>query len=689
LRLAFAIFRYFPFGGLQRDMLSMAQEARVRGHQVTVFCGEWEGDKPKDIEVVIVESRSWFGNVKSNHLKNNNVKSFVHNFEQIYQSNNFDLLIGFNKMPNLDVYFAGDSCFAQKAYEERNWLYRLTPRARLYLHYEKAVFDSLSKTHILSIADAECKCFARYYGTVKSRFHTLPPGISRAQFFCQEPLLARKKIRTELGVDDHTKIILCLGSGFKTKGLDRSIAAFSQLQNGSVSNYALIVVGADSLRRYAAQAQRLGVGKQVIFLGGRKDIADILQAADVLFHPAYRELAGNVILEAMLAGKPVITTDVCGFAHYVAEHNMGLVISAPYSLEQIVTALHKVLQINASLWQSRAQEFAATADVFSRQVQALNTLEKIVEQKRSPTLSEVASEWVEESTQQIVILRDELIKQWAQQNVLSEVQKLSGSVAREFADRQTLRFELAGNAYYRKLHRGVGWREIVKNLIQLRWPILGAKNEWLALNKLRALSIPTLEPVAYGEHKKSIAKKISFIVTRELAGVVQLDHYFQQHSIDFKEKLVLLRKVAEIARALHSAGINHRDFYLCHFMLDLESIAQWRQGGVEPKIYIVDLHRAQLRHEVPRRWQIKDLSGLYFSSFNLGFTRYDYLRFMRTYWQLPLRTLFATDMPLLKAIEYRAIKTYKRDFGVAPIGVTAIRALASSQMNNVRKLNDI
>ena len=664
-------------------MLAIAQEAKSRGHQVAIFCGAWESEKPKSIDVILVKSESWFGGDHSG-----DVKSFVSNFENIYQRNNFDLLIGFNKMPNLDVYFAGDSCFAQKAYEERNWLYRLTPRAQLYLNYEKAVFGNESKTHILSIADIERKCFARYYATARSRFHRLPPGISRAQFHCQDSQSARKKIRDELGIDDDTNVILCLGSGFKTKGLDRSIAAFAMLQNKSVSKKnILVVVGADSARRYVAQAQRLGVSKQVVFLGGRSDVADILQAADVLLHPAYRELAGNVILEAMLAGKPVVTTDVCGFAHYVVEHNMGVVIAAPYSSEQIVTALHKVLQINASLWQHNAQEFARTTDVSTRQARALDVLEKISQQKQSPTLDQAPSEWVQESEQQVIVLRDELITQWAQQNVLGLVQKLSGPVAREFADRQTLRFELGGNAYYRKLHRGVGWREIIKNLVQLRWPILGAKNEWLALNKLNALGIPTLEPVAYGEQKKSFAKKISFIVTRELAGVIQLDHYFQQHSINSKEKIMLLCKVAEIARELHAAGINHRDFYLCHFMLDLESVTQWSQGGPEPKIVIVDLHRAQMRHHVPMRWLIKDLSGLYFSSFDLGFTRYDYLRFLRTYWQLPLRTLFATHLPLLSAIAQRVLKTYKRDFGAAPVGVAPIGAAPSLslQLNNVRK----
>ncbi len=660
-------------------MLVMAQEARERGHQVAVFCGAWEGEKPQGIDVVEVNAPRWF----SGSVNNGSVKSFVRGFEKVFQRNHFDLLIGFNKMPGLDVYFAGDSCFAQKAYEERNWLYRLTSRSRLYLNYEKAVFGDASKTQILSIADTERKHFAQYYSTTPERFHSLPPGISPAQFQCENPQLAREKIRAELGVDESTKIVLCLGSGFKTKGLDRSIAAFAKLQclpesqlESKISlqkKSLLVVVGADNARHYIAQAQQVGVGKQVVFLGGRSDVADLLQAADVLLHPAYRELAGNVILEAMLAGRPVVTTDVCGFAHYVAEHNMGAVIAAPYDLKQIVTALHKVLQISASLWQDRAQQFAHITDVFSRQARAVDVLVNIAQEKQKPASERVGAEWKTESNKQIVVLRDELIMQWAHQDVLSLVQTLSGSVAREFADRQTLRFELADKVYYRKLHRGVGWSEIFKNLVQLRLPILGAKNEWLALNKLHAMGIPSLVPVAYGEQKKNLAKKISFIATRELAGAVQLDHYFQQHRVSFKEKTLLLLKVAEIARALHGAGINHRDFYFCHFMLNLESVEQWREGGVEPKMYLVDLHRAQLRRRVPGRWLIKDLSGLYFSSLELGFTSRDYFRFMRKYWQLPLRVLFATEVPLLNAIALRTIKTYKRDFDVVPLLPVAVK----------------
>jgi UDP-glucose:(heptosyl)LPS alpha-1,3-glucosyltransferase len=52
MKLAIVIFRYFPFGGLQRDMLAIAQAAHSAGHQVSIFCGDWQGEKIPGIEVV-------------------------------------------------------------------------------------------------------------------------------------------------------------------------------------------------------------------------------------------------------------------------------------------------------------------------------------------------------------------------------------------------------------------------------------------------------------------------------------------------------------------------------------------------------------------------------------------------------------------------------------------------------------
>ena len=272
---------------------------------------------------------------------------------------------------------------------------------------------------------------------------------------------------------------------------------------------------------------------------------------------------------------------------------------------------------------------------------------------------------VPHNAQQTLILRDELRQLWSDRDVFAEVQQLDGEVAREVPGRQTLRFTLQDKVYYRKLHTGVGWREIFKNLIRLRAPVIGARNEWEALNRLAELQVPSLTPVAYGEKFGNPARRLSFIVTRELSGTQELDKYLlacrQENPLTFRNRQALILALAGMARALHAGGINHRDFYLCHFLLDLDSVAGWRAGTSAPRLYLVDLHRAQLREQVPLRWQVKDLASLYFSAMDLGVTRADVCRFLKAYFAQPLALIQLEQADLLERVERRARQLYKRE----------------------------
>lgn len=653
MKLAFVIFRYFPFGGLQRDMLALAQFFQQQGHAITIFCNRWQGEKIAGIEVVEIPARGVF-NVAG-------VKNFVDQFMQKFPRAEFDALIGFNKMPGLDIYFAGDTCFAYKAYCERNWLYRLMPRSRLYLRYEAAVFAEHSATRVLSLVDGEQKKFARFYATPPERFHALPPGILPEHIACTDPQSAYVRLRAELHLAASTRVILCLGSGFHTKGVDISIATFAELQK-QFPHSALLVVGNDEPGKYRAQATALNVAEKVFFLGARSPVGDLLHGADLLLHPARKELAGNVILEAMLCACPVLASDHCGYAHYVVEHQLGELIAKSATPASIAQQIHTLLLVDKSHWQIQADKLPQRSDFFARAQSALETIATIVQQKNSqPKAGDQQREWRSVTADATLVLRDELVECWREKPVFDLVQQLTGVVARETRDRQTLRYELNGQVYYRKWHRGVGWAEIIKNLIRMRLPVLGARNEWDALNKMRALSIPGLIPVAFGERGKNPATQQSFIITRELADVIQLDHFFAQREVRPAIKRALIGKVAMIARELHAAGINHRDFYLCHFMLHEASLTPDEQN-----LTLVDLHRAQMRAQVPERWQVKDLGGLLFSCLNLGFSRRDYLRFLQIYFATDVRSLLHEHGALLQKIVRRARKTYQRDFGHLP-----------------------
>jgi heptose I phosphotransferase len=75
---------------------------------------------------------------------------------------------------------------------------------------------------------------------------------------------------------------------------------------------------------------------------------------------------------------------------------------------------------------------------------------------------------------------------------------------------------------------------------------------------------------------------------------------------------------------------------------------------------VIDLHRAQTRSAITRRWRNKDLAALYFSALDIGLTRRDKLRFLKGYFQQPLRQILAEEASLLAWLEGKANKLYDR-----------------------------
>ncbi|GAB1391891.1 lipopolysaccharide core heptose(I) kinase RfaP [Rhodocyclaceae bacterium] len=256
-----------------------------------------------------------------------------------------------------------------------------------------------------------------------------------------------------------------------------------------------------------------------------------------------------------------------------------------------------------------------------------------------------------------VYLEEPLRTLWADQDPFAAAEALQGEVLRALEGRRTLRTEIAGRGYYLKIHRGVGWGEIFKNLLSGRLPVLGAGNEWRALRRLTALGVDTMHPVAFGARGSNPARQHSFIVTEELAPTISLEDYCRDWCAvppapTFKRALI--RRVAEMARRMHRGGVNHRDFYLCHFLLHLPIEAR------APQLSLIDLHRAQVRNKVPHRWRDKDLAALYFSALEIGLTQRDRLRFLRSYFSRPLRTILCNEANLLAYLNREAARLMER-----------------------------
>lgn len=265
-----------------------------------------------------------------------------------------------------------------------------------------------------------------------------------------------------------------------------------------------------------------------------------------------------------------------------------------------------------------------------------------------------------------VILRDVLAEQWTADNALQKVRATEGFVAKAKDNRRVVRFELAGHVLYLKHHVGVGWKEIFKNFLQLKLPVLGAINEWQAIEKLKHLNVNTMQAIGFGQYGRNPAQQESFLVTKELANTISLEELcgsWPTNPPNYALRKALVEQVAFIARQLHDNGLNHRDFYLCHILLD---ISQGRDN-IDPNnlcLYLVDLHRMQLRKQTPARWIIKDVGSIYFSALDCGLTRRDAVRFMRHYRNSSVSRMVHESF--WQAVKQRAIRLYQRDFKKTP-----------------------
>ena len=347
MRFAFIIFKFFPFGGMQRDMLRTANELVKRNHTVEIFCLSWDAEPPANIRVHILPQKGWF-NITS-------YQQFIDATFSLINQSNFDYVFGYNRMVGLDAHFAADPCFIERAHQQRSWLYRLTPRYKWFAKVEKAVFAAELNTQILAVSLTEKPHFAKWYGTQSERFHYIPPYLAKDRFVLEDKAKMRAHLRSvfKFGADDF--VYLLTGSGFAMKGLDRAILALQALPAALQANTRLVAVGQDNPKQFQKMAKKLGLVNNVIVSTGRPDIPQLMQGTDVCVHPAYRENTGLVILEGMASGAPMLVTATCGYAQHVIDADAGLVNAMPFIQANFNAQFLQMREASAAQKQTWAQ----------------------------------------------------------------------------------------------------------------------------------------------------------------------------------------------------------------------------------------------------------------------------------------------------------------------------------------------
>jgi UDP-glucose:(heptosyl)LPS alpha-1,3-glucosyltransferase len=346
-RIALAIFRLAPAGGLEQHCLRLAGILAARGCAVTLITTR-APLAATDAAVELVPARG-----RTNHDR---LAAFA--ADAARAASGFDVTVAFHAIPGFDVIFCADPSRASPAPLKR-WL----PRYAAYARLEREAFAPGQLVRALLLSSAQLEGFAGTTGAPRDRLTLLPPTVDRLR--ADPPTLeARIAARAQLRLGAEP-VWLWMGLQPKTKGLDRALAGLAATRDAR-----LLVCGLDPASRGGGEmrrlAERLGVAARVSWLGFTDDagLARAMAAADLLVHPSRADVTGTVILEAMANGLPVITTAVCGYGDHVIAADAGIVLPEPFRGADFAAAV-RAAPGQAKAWSANALAYTQRDDLFS------------------------------------------------------------------------------------------------------------------------------------------------------------------------------------------------------------------------------------------------------------------------------------------------------------------------------------
>lgn len=354
------ICRPFSFhGGVETATAGLLGALREGGHEVELISTHRQPDVP-GIRVRRVATLRYPSTLR--------LLSFALAARVAATRGGYDLVQSHERALDQDLYRAGEGC-------HRAYLDAMGRRAgagghlyhRIVCALERRIFELRAARHVVAISRQGKAEIERLYGPDPRRVTLIYNGVDLERFHPEQRTRHRKRTRESLGIADDAWTVLFVGSGFERKGLGPLLEAFGRLPDAGSR---LVVAGKGDVSRYRAAAARLGLGDRVIWTGPRPDVERLYAAADAVALPARYEPFGNVHLEALASGLPVLTSARAGGSEIVRPGETGWVVAEPEAAA-IALGLAALRDAPAGGWTTRARAsvegftYAAQARAFS------------------------------------------------------------------------------------------------------------------------------------------------------------------------------------------------------------------------------------------------------------------------------------------------------------------------------------
>lgn len=324
-------------GGTERVLYRTAEGLRDRGHDVHLFCGYFRIPPPPGTTGHRVPCMRWPRTAR--------LLSFAWLSSRVIDRHRCNVTMSFDRIPKQDLFRSGGGphrVFLEKMSKNsgpwRRLWYRLSPYHRCLLAIEKRQLGPDGCRKIIAVYQQGKREIVESYGVPEEKVVVIHNGVDHERFHPKRRHHEGRRVREELGIDPDKKVVLFVGTGFRRKGLDRLLGLW---KSPGFQGVYLLVVGHDPrLSLY----RRRWAGKGVYFVGFQSRVEDYYAAADLFVLPSIQEAFGNVVLEALAAGLPVVTVQGLGSTDELEGDLMEGVLIDPDDPEDIKRKMIRQLE---------------------------------------------------------------------------------------------------------------------------------------------------------------------------------------------------------------------------------------------------------------------------------------------------------------------------------------------------------
>ncbi|HEY1267264.1 MAG TPA: glycosyltransferase family 4 protein [Candidatus Binatia bacterium] len=357
-------------GGTERILYRTAEGLRDRGHEVHLFCGEFVIDPPAGTFGHRVPSMRWPRTAR--------LLTFAYFAPGFIGRYGCDVVVSFDRMVAQDIFRSGGGphrTFLEKMRRAENlprklW-YGLAPYHRLLLAVERRQMGDGGSKKIIAVCDRIGREIADAYHIANGKVVVLHNGVDLDRFDPKRRDNEGRKLRDSLNISSKARVVLFVGTGFRRKGLDRLLRLWD---SGGFENIYLLVVGNDSKLSYY---RNRWTRKEIIFAGPQPLVENYYAAADLLVLPSIQEAFGNVALEALASGVPVVASDGVGALDQASEDLRQGLLGDVENSEELKSKILSLL--DPDRWPELSRSARRTAERYSWE-NYFSALERVMNQ---------------------------------------------------------------------------------------------------------------------------------------------------------------------------------------------------------------------------------------------------------------------------------------------------------------------